>query len=147
MKKITIIIAGLIKEKYLLEGISEYQKRLRADLDFEIKELKVKKGISKKEESKLIQNNLLKYKGAKIFILAEKGEESDSIRFLKKIYSINEHIVFVISGPLGFDFTSLSDYQIISLSQMTFLHEMTALILVEQIYRAVNINKGKKYHY
>jgi 23S rRNA (pseudouridine1915-N3)-methyltransferase len=53
----------------------------------------------------------------------------------------------VIGGALGLDFEVLADYNKLSLSKMTFLHEMTKVILLEQIYRALNIEKGKRYHY
>lgn len=79
--------------------------------------------------------------------MSENGEELDSIQFSKKLFSFNEEIIFVIAGALGFDFDILGDYQKLSLSKMTFLHEMAKVILVEQIYRAVNIEKGKRYHY
>ncbi len=80
-------------------------------------------------------------------MLSENGQELDSIQFSEKIFSIDRPIIFVIAGALGFNFDILSDYQRLSLSKMTFLHEMAKAILVEQIYRAVSIEKGKRYHY
>jgi len=79
--------------------------------------------------------------------LSENGQEFDSVSFSKKIFSVDQPIIFVIAGSLGFDFKILKDYNTLSLSKMTFLHEMAKVILIEQIYRAVNIEKGKRYHY
>ncbi|MCK9439190.1 MAG: 23S rRNA (pseudouridine(1915)-N(3))-methyltransferase RlmH [Patescibacteria group bacterium] len=153
MKKITILSIGAVKEKYYQEAILEYSKRLSKEIKLDFIELP-SKGFSekdaliiKKQESQRILDFLNKNKNSQIFLLSENGEELDSIQFSKKIFSFNEEIIFVIAGALGFDFDVLGNYKKISLSKMTFLHEMAKVILVEQIYRAVNIEKGKKYHY
>lgn len=153
MKKIKILSIGSIKEKYYQEAINEYKKRLSKNIQLDFVELPAKSFseknflIIKQQESQRILEYLNKNKNYKIFLLTEKGGEMDSIQFSEKIFSINDPIIFVISGALGFDFNILNNYVKLSLSKMTFLHEMTKLILVEQIYRAVNINFGKKYHY
>lgn len=153
MKKITILSIGGIKEKYYQEAIFEYQKRLSQDIKLELKELPAKSFSNKnsleikKQESQGILDFLNKNKDSKIFLLSENGQELDSIEFSKKIFSIDSPIILVIAGSLGFDFNILKDYNRLSLSKMTFLHEMAKVILIEQIYRAVNIEKGKKYHY
>ncbi|HOZ53397.1 MAG TPA: 23S rRNA (pseudouridine(1915)-N(3))-methyltransferase RlmH [bacterium] len=153
MKKITILSVGGVKEKYYQEAILEYQKRLSSDIKLELKELLAKsfseKNIleTKRQESQRILDFLQKNKDSEVFLLSENGQEFDSINFSKKIFSIDRPIIFVIAGSLGFDFDILQGYNILSLSKMTFLHEMTKVILIEQIYRAVNIEKGKRYHY
>lgn len=153
MKKIIILSLGGVKEKFYQLAISEYEKRLSKDIKLEFVELLAKsfldknRGLIKKQESQRISGFLEKNKGSEIFILTEKGEELDSVEFSQKIFSVNEPIIFVIGGALGLDFEILADYKKLSLSKMTFLHEMTKVILLEQIYRAVNIEKGKKYHY
>jgi 23S rRNA (pseudouridine1915-N3)-methyltransferase len=153
MKRIKILSIGGVKEKYYQEAILEYKKRLSREVKLEIVELLAKSFSDsnmqeiKKQESQRILEYLDKNKDSKIFLLSENGEELDSVSFSKKIFSINEEIIFVIAGSLGFDFNILKGFSRLSLSKMTFLHEMAKLILVEQIYRALNIEKGKKYHY
>lgn len=153
MKKITIVSLGGVKEKYYQEIISEYKKRLSKDIKLELVEI-ANKGFSeknhsavKKQESQKVLEFLQKNKEAQVFLLSENGEELDSVVFSKKIFDINEEIVFVIAGALGFDFSVLKGFKKISLSKMTFLHEMAKVILLEQIYRAACIFKGKSYHY
>ncbi len=153
MKKITILSIGAVKEKYYREIINEYSKRLSKEIKLDFVELPAKsfseKNISivKQQESERILEFLNKNKNSEIFLLSENGQELDSIQFSEKIFSIDRPIIFVIAGALGFNFDILSDYQRLSLSKMTFLHEMAKAILVEQIYRAVSIEKGKRYHY
>jgi 23S rRNA (pseudouridine1915-N3)-methyltransferase len=153
MKKITILSIGGVKEKYYQTAIAEYSKRLSKDVRLEFIELPAKSFsekdslIAKKQDSQRVLEFLNKNKNSQVFLLSENGEELDSIQFSKKIFSFNEEIIFVIAGALGFDFDVLKDYKKLSLSKMTFLHEMAKVVLVEQIYRAVNIEKGKRYHY
>jgi len=153
MKKIIILSIGGVKEKYYREAILEYQKRLNSDIRLELIDLPAKsfsdKNILaiKKQESQRILEFLQKNKDSDIFLLSENGQEYDSIGFSEKIFSLDRPIIFVIAGSLGFDFDILKGYNNLSLSKMTFLHEMAKVILMEQIYRAVNIEKGKKYHY
>lgn len=153
MKKITILSIGAVKEKYYREIINEYSKRLSKEIKLDFVELPAKsfseKNISivKQQESERILEFLNKNKNSEIFLLSENGQELNSIQFSEKIFSIDRPIIFVIAGALGFNFDILSDYQRLSLSKMTFLHEMAKAILVEQIYRAVSIEKGKRYHY
>ncbi len=153
MKKISIVSVGGVKEKYYQEIIAEYQKRLSKDVKLELIELPNKSFNDKnhleikKQDSLKVLEFLNKNKEAKVFLLSENGEELDSVAFSKKIFSINEPIIFVIAGALGFDFSVLKTYPKISLSKMTFLHEMAKVILLEQIYRSTCIFKGKSYHY
>ena len=153
MKKILILSIGTIKEKPYRELISKYITRLRVESRIELVELpalsfsdKNKLEVKKKESEKILIF-LEKRLNSKTFLLSENGVEMDSIKFSKKIFSVNEEIIFVIAGSLGFDFSVLSSYDKISLSKMTFLHEMTKVILIEQIYRAFKIEKGSNYHY
>ena len=83
-----------------------------------------------------------------IFIcLSEEGIQHNSVQFSEFIYSSNRNLVFLIAGPDGHSkiIKEKSD-QIISLSNLTFPHEMATLILTEQIFRAISIKKGSKYH-
>lgn len=153
MKKISVVSIGSVKEEYYRLAILEYSKRLSKDIKLELIELPSKSFSDKnhleikKQDSLKVLEFLNKNKEAKVFLLSENGEELDSPAFSKKIFSINEPIIFVIAGALGFDFSVLKGYPKISLSKMTFLHEMAKVILLEQIYRSTCIFKGKSYHY
>lgn len=156
MLKITILSVGKIKEKYYQDIIDEYLKRLLpyAKVDFEILKSEPfydrsdKEAIKIKEGEKIVAF-LNKNRSSRIFVMDEKGKEFTSKEFSQKIHNGTEPIIFVIGGSLGLS-QDVLDYpgaSKIALSKMTFLHEMTQVILMEQIYRAVAIEKGKKYHY
>lgn len=154
MFNIIILVIGKIKESYYLEAIQEYQKRLKPYAKIEIVELKPEpfgasnKEKSKKAEGERIINFLNKNRDSEIFLLDERGENMPSENFAGIINKINGRIIFVIGGALGFDKNIFSKYRNrISLSRMTFPHEMARVILLEQIYRAITIIKNKQYHY
>ncbi|PLW80848.1 23S rRNA (pseudouridine(1915)-N(3))-methyltransferase RlmH [Candidatus Woesearchaeota archaeon] len=138
VKKIKIFCIGKIKENYIKEGITEFLKRLKKFCDVEIVEFK-DEGLNKEslKVSKLIDNNS--------FLLDPDGKEFDSVNFaseLKKYDNLN----FFIGGHDGFDNKLKQDCDLISLSKMTFTHEMARLFLIEQIYRGFMINNNRKYH-
>ncbi len=154
MKKISIVSIGGLKEKAYQDLIAEYQKRLSCDIDLKLIEVPAKSfskknhlAVKKQDTQKILEFLQNNSKGAKIFFLTEDGATLDSLLFSQKIFNINEPLVFVIGGALGFDNSLIKEYPKLSLSKMTFLHEMAKLILVEQIYRANCIFKGKTYHY
>jgi len=137
-KKITIFTVGKIKELYLQTGVLEYSKRLRPYCDLEIASLK-DRGVEKEalEISEKIDSNT--------YILDEKGREMGSLEFSKLLLG-REKISFVIGGPDGVLPELKKKAKLISLSKMTFTHEMCSLFLLEQIYRGFMILGGKKYH-
>lgn len=157
--KITIFAIGKIKEKYLKDGINEYLLRLKNYVDIDIVELAdspvkdnpnesdIKK--CKDEEGKRV---LAKLKPTSYLIgLDLNKKEMNSIEFAKyidkKMVEGKSHINFVIGGSYGLSDelkNRLNDS--FSLSKMTFLHQMTRLILLEQIYRALKINRNETYH-
>ncbi len=150
---IVIISIGKIKDKNILNGVLEYKKRLGIFTKISCKELKSEpidyknKSISKKAEGERILSALEKYEKNSIHLLTEKGQASTSLGFSEFINS-RDKLVFVIAGALGFSDDVLTrGYSEISLSKLTFPHEMAQLILYEQIYRAFTIIKGKTYHY
>ncbi len=104
----------------------------------------------KKEESKLILQQILPED--QLILLDEKGKEFSSAGFAdfisKKQNASLKRLVFLIGGPFGFDATVYERANIkISLSQMTFSHQMIRLFFLEQLYRAYTILKGEKYHH
>ncbi|MBS1527837.1 MAG: 23S rRNA (pseudouridine(1915)-N(3))-methyltransferase RlmH [Bacteroidetes bacterium] len=155
--KITLMIVGKTEEAWLREGISKYLNRLRhyTRIDFiEIPELKNTKALSpdqqKEKEAAMIMPKLLP--ADQVILLDERGTELTSKQFAafidkKALNSVN-NLVFVVGGPYGFD---QSVYQRandkISLSRMTFSHQMVRLFFTEQLYRAFTIIKGEPYHH
>jgi 23S rRNA (pseudouridine1915-N3)-methyltransferase len=137
-----IVAVGKVKERYLQEGIAEFVKRLGAFDNIGIAEVK---DSNIQEEGEKI----LKAVGDDYLVaLAIGGTELSSeefAAFLKKNYE--KKICYVIGGPEGLSEQVLerADYSL-SLSRMTFTHEMARFFLVEQIYRAYMINAKRKYH-
>ncbi len=154
--KVSIIAAGTIKEQYWNDAIAEYIKRLSPYCSVTITEVKEerfkdansKDAILRKEGDRILKvlpNNAL------FIALDKEGKKLDSVGFsenIKEWTQNGQHIVFIIGGPLGLSGDVISKaHERISLSQMTFTHQMSRVILFEQLYRGVTILKGKTYHY
>jgi len=157
--KITIIAVGKIKESYLKEGINEYIKRLRRFCNIDIIEVadqQAPESLSPAQEEQVRETEgesiLKKIKpGSTVIALDVRGISLDSVEFADKInnYAIsgNSHITFIIGGSLGLHNNVLkAANERLSLSRMTFPHQLTRLILLEQIYRAFKIINGEPYH-
>ena len=150
---IKIICIGKIKEKYLVDGIEEYKKRLKLFCDLELIELKevntddINKNIE--SEGDLILNNIKK--NDYVIALSIPGKNISSENFaqmIKEHYTYNSSIItFVIGGSNGLDNRVLqrSNYQL-SFGKMTYPHQLMRLILLEQVYRCMMINNNHKYH-
>lgn len=155
MFNIIVLAVGKIKEKYFQEAIGEYLKRLRPYAKITIEELRAEpfkneseKIKSKKIEGERILNFLEKHSDSEVIILDEHGKKYSSPEFANYFSKINRSVVFVVGGALGIDENVIKKYSNkITLSDMTFPHEMARLFLVEQIYRAMTIIKNKEYHY
>ena len=139
------------------EGIDDYVKRLSYYIPFETKvipDLKNRSSLSielqKGKEGQLILNQIIP--GDILILLDERGTEFSSIEFSKwlekKMIAGTRQLVFVIGGPYGFSKTvsERSDFKI-SLSQLTFSHQMVRMIFLEQVYRAMTIIKNEPYHH
>lgn len=154
--KIKIIIVGKTKEKFLQQGEKEFKKRLMryCHLDWTIiKEEKItanKTGqIIKLKEAEKISSQVSR--GAFVIALDETGDQMSSEHFAEFLqHKMNDGVsefTFIIGGALGLDDSILNKAtKILSLSRMTYTHEMSRLILLEQLYRAFTILKGEKYH-
>lgn len=155
--KITLITIGKTEDKYLIEGIDIYLKRLKHYIPFrilEIPELKNTKSLSqeqqKSREAELIFKNI--QSTDRIILLDENGKEFSSRGFSvylnKKMLSGLQHLVFIIGGPYGFSNEVYNrSNEKISLSKMTLSHQMIRLFFSEQLYRACTILKGEPYHH
>ena len=155
--KATLILVGKTVDKRFAELISEYTNRLKHYISFEINtipELKNTKSLTseqqKNSEAELIIKNL--QPSDYVVLLDEHGKEMRSVEMAdwmkRKMNTINKRIVFIIGGPYGF---SQKIYDIanekLSMSKMTFSHQMIRLIFVEQLYRSMTILNGEPYHH
>ena len=157
--KIKIIAVGKIKENYLKEGINEYLVRLSPYAKTEIIEVPDSKVKDNPNESDILK--VINEEGERILSKIKSGEyvinldlnkkEFDSVEFSKfiesKLVEGGSSITFVIGGSYGLSqkVKDRANYSV-SLSKMTFLHQMTRLILLEQIYRSFKILNNEIYH-
>ncbi|MBD3248100.1 23S rRNA (pseudouridine(1915)-N(3))-methyltransferase RlmH [Candidatus Falkowbacteria bacterium] len=153
MLDITIVAIGKIKSEYWREAIVEYEKMLRPYAKITFEEISPEpicigdKEKTKKKEGEKILRSLAKYPKNEILLLTEKGKEFDSLKFSDLFKERNDQVVFAIGGSLGFSKEVLEAYPQISLSRLTFPHEMARVVLIEQIYRAATIINKKEYHH
>jgi 23S rRNA (pseudouridine1915-N3)-methyltransferase len=155
--KILLLTIGNTDKQYMREGIDDYVKRLSFYLPFEMKvipDIKNRSSFStelqKEKEGQLILNQISS--GDFLVLLDERGSEFSSLEFSKwiekKMIAATRQLVFVIGGPYGFSNTVYQRSDIkISMSKMTFSHQMARMIFVEQIYRAMTIIKNEPYHH
>ena len=154
--KIELLAIGKIKQKFLLDGISEYEKRINYFVKFRIIRLPSIKIKSKQiEEIKRHESEkfLSKINSTDNVILLEvSGDKMDTVKFSKFVeQKINAHgskTVFIIGGAYGVnEQLQIRANHIFSMSKLTFTHDMAQLILVEQIYRAYTVIKKIPYHH
>ncbi|MEO0405531.1 MAG: 23S rRNA (pseudouridine(1915)-N(3))-methyltransferase RlmH [Bacteroidota bacterium] len=155
--KITLASIGKTKSSYLVEGISEYQKRLKHYCSFHYVEYadvknraKLKPDQIKKAEEDLIMAQL--QPSDYLVLLDEGGKQYSSVEwskwFSKRQLSNTKHLYLLIGGAYGFsDKLYQRASEKISMSKMTFSHQMIRLLVAEQIYRAHTILKGEPYHH
>ncbi len=155
--RITFITVGKTEESYLKDGIDKYVKRLKHYTKLtviEIDELKNTKSLTteqqKAKEAELILKKISPLDH--LILLDERGTQLTSLQFAtyvdKKALGSVTSLVFVVGGPYGFDpsvYERANDK--LSLSDMTFSHQMVRLFFVEQLYRAFSIIKGEPYHH
>ena len=138
-------------------GIDEYVRRLLRYIPFSMEvlpELKNAKNLTfeqqKEKDSQAILNAL--QDGDYVVLLDEKGKEYSSVAFsdylARKMQIVPKRLVFVVGGPYGFS-AEMYDRanEKLSVSKMTFSHQMIRLIFVEQLYRAMTIMRGEPYHH
>ena len=155
--KTVLLVVGKTVEKYFVQAIDEYVQRTKHYITFDLEvipELKNTKNLSeeqqKEKEGELILKSL--QPGDTVVLLDEHGKEMRSLEFAdymkRKLNTTNRRLVFIIGGPYGF---SPAVYEVaqekLSLSKMTFSHQMIRLIFVEQLYRAMTIMRGEPYHH
>jgi 23S rRNA (pseudouridine1915-N3)-methyltransferase len=155
--KITLLVVGKTEDRYLIEGIDKYLNRLKHYIGFNmivIPEVKNTKNLSEAQQKSREGELILKHIGNTdmVILLDEKGKKYTSVLFAnylnKQMIGSVQHMIFVIGGPYGFDESVYKRSNgSISLSDMTFSHQMVRLFFVEQLYRAFSILKGEPYHH
>lgn len=148
---------GKTDARYLVDAIDEYRQRLTHYVPFEmqvIPDIKNAKNLSESQQKEREGEMLLKalQAGDYVVLLDERGKEMTSIQFAnyleKKMNSIARRLVFIIGGPYGFsEAVYRQANEKLSLSSMTFSHQMIRLLFIEQIYRAMTILHGEPYHH
>ncbi len=155
--QIQLLLMGKTRFPFIREGLGEYSKRLKRYTDYRIRELPELKNSGSWPQPKVMAEEgkiILKALSDKDFVilLDERGKELDSIHFAefmeRKQQESLKSIVFVIGGPYGFspDVYKRGNMQL-SLSKMTFSHQMIPLFFTEQLYRAFTIIRGTPYHH
>lgn len=137
---------GRTKEKHTLEGILRYRDKLKPFMNLEVVEIKEQKGTPVKKALVMEAERILK-QTTDFMLFDEGGQEMSSTEFALFLRD-RAQAEFVIGGPYGVaDAVKDAATKRISLSRMTFTHDMARLFVLEQLYRAVMINSGKGYHH
>lgn len=155
--KITLLCIGKTDDKYLVEGIDKYINRLKFYVNFNlvvVPDIKNSKSLTEDQQKDKEATLLLKHIQSqdRVILLDEFGKEFRSVDFSayleKQLVQSVQHMVFIIGGPYGFDQKIYDRANTkISLSKMTFSHQMIRLFFTEQLYRAFSIMKGEPYHH
>ena len=155
--KTTLLMVGKTVDRHFSALMNDYVERTKHYLSFEVEvipDLKNNKSLSEDVQKEKEGDMILKalQPGDCVVLLDENGKEMRSMEFAQymrhKMNTLSKRLVFVIGGPYGF---SEKVYQAatvkMSLSRMTFSHQMVRLIFVEQLYRAMSILAGSPYHH
>ena len=158
--KIRILAVGKLKEKYLFQGVAEYEKRLSPFASVELietREERMPESPSEAEKEDALKKegaNLLRLVPEKSFliVLDVRGELLSSEALAEKIAALalqgKSDLTFLIGGAFGISAAVRKRADLrLSFSPMTFTHQMVRLLLYEQVYRAFKINRGEKYHW
>ena len=153
MHRITLLTVGRLKEPWARAGAELYIERLRPQVQLQIMELAPSKGRQPAqqqiEESQRLLAMLEKMDGEKI-ILDERGAGMASTAFASFIGGARDRgtpLIFVLGGAYGLTDVVRKSGKLLSLSKMTFPHELARIVFLEQLYRAVEIARGSGYHH
>ncbi len=159
MMNVQLIVLGKLKEKYMKDFASEYEKRLSAYCKMSVVELEPVK-LSDNPSQSEIDNALIKEtkmikdkipKNSYIFAMCIEGKQMSSEELSQKLEDIalsgKNNVVFIIGSSFGLsnEIKQMSDFRF-SMSKMTFPHKLARIMLTEQIYRGFSISNNGKYH-
>ena len=156
---VSIICVGRLREKYFSDAAEEYLKRLKRMMPVQVIELpdepepaqpsdKLNEAVMRREGEKILQRI---GQGDYVIAMCIDGKQYESTELAKKLSGLftqgKSHITFVIGGSLGLhpDVVRRADERM-SMSQMTFPHQLARVMLLEQLFRAAKINAGERYH-
>ncbi len=155
--KIVLLLTGKTSEKYIEEGLVNFSNRVRKYTMFEIitlADIRNTRNMPACEQKIREGNKILQFLGKDDFLVAldEKGKEFSTLEFsswLRKLLTLSKkRIVFAVGGAWGFsdEVFQKADMQL-SLSRLTFSHQVVRLLFLEQLYRAFTVIKGEPYHH
>ncbi|MPM20840.1 Ribosomal RNA large subunit methyltransferase H [bioreactor metagenome] len=155
--KVVLLSVGKTDEDFYAQAMDIFRKRLSHYIPFDLEfvpDIKNRKNLSEKEQKNLEGEGILNriQQGDQVVLLDDKGKQYSSVEFSrfieKKSHSAPKRLVFVVVGPYGFpDEVYKRANEKLSLSRMTFTHQMVRLVFVEQLYRAMTILNGEPYHH
>lgn len=142
---VKLITIGKMKDAHYAAKVADYTKRLSRYAKFSIVELK---DSTRAKEGQALVDAIARERGrGHCFALTEEGRTYDSPAFAKHLEKLACDLIFVIGGPEGLEpEVKATANNLLSLSPMTFTHEMARVLLIEQIYRAFSITHNGKYH-
>jgi 23S rRNA (pseudouridine1915-N3)-methyltransferase len=155
--KVILLQTGRTTEKYIVDGITNYLNRIKKYVSFDILTVPALRNAKnmpvneqKNREGERISEHI--NDDDYVLLLDEKGKEYSTMEFsrlLEKSFLIQKkRLLFVIGGPWGFsDAIYKRSDTIVSLSKMTFSHQVVRLLFMEQLYRALSVIKGDPYHH
>ena len=155
--KIILTVVGKMSDGYLKKGIDEYSSRLKHYVPFQIvyiNDARNTRNLSQEQQKIAEGRNILDAlePSDRVVLLDEHGKQLTSMQFAsyleRKMSTVSRRLVFVVGGPYGFskEVYDRAD-ELLSLSAMTFSHEMIRLIFTEQVYRAMTILRHEPYHH
>ena len=155
--KAILLSVGKTDDDFYAQAIDVFKKRLGFYIPFDMEfvpDLKNTKKLSEKEQKSLEGEGILNrlQPGDYVVLLDDKGKQYSSTEFArfieKKSHSVPKRLVFVVGGPYGFsEAVYARANEKLSLSKMTFTHQMVRLVFVEQLYRAMTILNNEPYHH
>ncbi len=155
--EIELLTVGKTTIRFVIDGIEEYTRRLKHYIPYSIRTIPDIKNTSKMDQAKQKEEEGKKILEAVsnsdyVVLLDERGKQYSSVEFSafieKQMVAGRRKVIFVVGGPYGFSKTVYDRADsLLSLSKMTFNHEMVRLFFTEQIYRAMTIMRGEPYHH
>ncbi|HIY74899.1 MAG TPA: 23S rRNA (pseudouridine(1915)-N(3))-methyltransferase RlmH [Candidatus Sphingobacterium stercorigallinarum] len=155
--RISLICIGKTDDKHIIQGIETYLKRLKHYISFQmisLPDIKNSKHLSQEQQKEKEGQLILKQVAPQdvVVLLDERGKELSSVAFAgeleKHMLASVSHLIYIVGGPYGFDEAVYQRANAkMSLSKLTFSHQMVRLFFVEQVYRAMTIIRGEPYHH
>lgn len=156
MIRVKLITVGKIKENWIKEGVEHYKRLLKPRVDLDIAEIKEEKitdphsakYVLEKEAGRILSSLEKSSLGIALDVRGENMSSEDLAKFIEMCLNRgNNAFTFIVGGASGLSPKVISVCPVrLSLSRMTFTHEMARIILLEQIYRAFSIIRNSKYH-